>query len=136
VINISNSISEDNPQQTSVHSVRPSVPAGAPASGKATAGSSGSRLGRIPATSAGVLLSWLASILRRFGDRLFATDDTEAYQWGWQITRVHAGLGRRYRDPRFDTLAECPKCRGAGINADVPCVPCLGTGRITIGGVG
>ena len=112
------------------------MPAGAPASGKATAGSSGSRPGRIPATSAGVLLSWLASILRRFGDRLFATDDTEAYQWGWQITRVHAGLGRRYRDPRFDTLAECPKCRGAGINADVPCVPCLGTGRITIGGVG
>jgi hypothetical protein len=136
VINISNSISEDNPQQASVHCVRPSMPAEAPASGKASAGSSGSRPGRIPATSAGVLLSWLASIPRRFGDRLFATDDTEAYQWGWQITRVHGGLGRRYRDPRFDTLAECPKCQGAGINADVPCVPCLGTGRITIGGVG
>jgi hypothetical protein len=136
VINISNSISEDNPQQASVRSVGPSVPAEAPASGKASTGSSGSRPGRIPATNAGVLLSWLASIPRRFGDRLFATDDAEAYQWGWQITRMHGGLGRRYRDPRFDTLAECPKCQGAGINADAPCVPCLGTGRITIGEVG
>src|SRR5580698_6348730 len=136
VINISNFISEDNPQQASVHSVRPSVPAEAPASGKASAGSSGSWPGRILAAIAGVLPGWLASIPRRLGDRLFATDDTEAYQWGWQITRMHGGLGRRYRDPWFDTLAECPKCQGAGINADVRCVLCLGTGRITIGGVG
>ena len=76
MINISNFISEDNPQQASVHSARPSVPAEAPASGKASAGSSGSRPGRILAISAGVLLSWLASIPRRFGDRLFATGDT------------------------------------------------------------
>jgi len=136
VFNISNFTSEDNPRQASVHSVRRSVPAEAPASGKARAGSAGTWLGRILATSAGALPGWLASIPRRLGDRLFAMDDTEAYQWGWQITRVHGGLGRRYRDPRFDTLAECPKCQGAGINADVPCVPCLGTGRITIGEVG
>jgi hypothetical protein len=131
VINISNFTSEDNPQQASVQSVRRPVAAQAPAAGRASAGSFGSRLGRILAAGAGVPLGWLAGLPRRLGDRLFAANDTEAYQWGWQITRMHGGLGRRYRHPWFDTLAECPKCQGAGINADVPCAPCLGTGRIT-----
>jgi hypothetical protein len=136
VINISNFTSEDNPRRASVRSVGRPVAAQAPASGKASAGSFGTWLGRILATGAGVLLGWLAGLPRRLGDRLFAADDTEAYQWGWQITRMHGGLGRRYRDPLFDSLAECPKCQGAGINADVPCVPCLGTGRITVAGAG
>jgi hypothetical protein len=82
-----------------------------------------------------VLLSWLAAIPRRLGDRLFAMNDTEAYWRNWQITRTHGGLGRRYRDPQFGTLAECPKCRGAGVTADLPCPPCLGTGRVTLGEV-
>ena len=82
-----------------------------------------------------MLLSWLAAIPRRLGDRLFVMNDTEAYWRGWQITKTHGGLARRYRDPRFDTLAECPKCYGAGVPADLPCVPCLGTGRITLGEV-
>ena len=83
-----------------------------------------------------VLLSWLAALPRRLGDRLFAMNDAEAYWRDWQMTRTHGGLGRRYRDPRFDTLAECPKCRGAGATGDQPCPPCLGTGRVTLGEVG
>ena len=63
-------------------------------------------------------------------------NDAEAYWRNWQITRTQGGLGRRYRDPRFDTLAECPKCRGAGAIGDQPCPPCLSTGRVTLGGVG
>jgi hypothetical protein len=82
-----------------------------------------------------ILLSWLAAIPRRLGDRLFAMNDTEAHWRNWQITRTHGGLGRRYRDPQFDALAECPKCRGAGVTADLPCPPCLGTGRVTLGEV-
>ncbi len=82
-----------------------------------------------------MLLNWLAAIPRRLGDRLFVTNDTEAYWRDWQITKTHGGLARRYRDPRFDTLAECPKCHGAGVTADLPCPPCLGTGRITLGEV-
>ena len=82
-----------------------------------------------------VLLSWLVAIPRRLGDPLFVTNDAEAYWRDWQITRTHGGLARRYRDPRFDTLAECPKCHGAGVTADLPCPPCLGTGRITLGEV-
>jgi hypothetical protein len=88
------------------------------------------------AVAARVLLSWLAAIPRRLGDRLFAMNDAEAYWHSWQITRTHGGLGRRYRDPRFDTLAECPKCRGAGATGDQPCPPCVGTGRVTLGEVG
>lgn len=81
--------------------------------------------GRVP-------LSWLAGLPRLLGDRLFAMNDTEAYWRDWQPTKTHGGLGRRYRDPQFDTLAECPKCRGAGVTATRPC-PCAGTGRITLG---
>ena len=144
MINISNSTSKDNPQW------RPEAPAGpaerraaegtgqaaAAEAATATAQASPGRFGRILAIVGRVLLSWLAAIPRRLGDRLFVMNDTEAYWRGWQITKTHCGLARRYRDPRFDTLAECPKCHGAGVTADLPCVPCLGTGRITLGEVG
>jgi DnaJ-class molecular chaperone len=62
-------------------------------------------------------------------------NDAEAYWRSWQITRTHGGLGRRYRDARFDALAECPKCQGSGLTADQPCRPCQGTGRISGGEV-
>ena len=100
------------------------------------------RAGGILASAGRVVLSWLAAIPRRLGDRLFEMNDTEAYWRGWQITRTQGGLGRRFRDPQFDTLAECPKCRGSGATAGgsgatagLPCLPCLGTGRITRGEV-
>ena len=92
----------------------------------------GGRVADITGLAAAVLLSWLAYIPRRLGDHLFSRNDTEAYWRGWQITKVHGGLGRRYRDPRFDTLTACPQCRGRGISTqDTPCAPCLGTGRVS-----
>jgi hypothetical protein len=91
---------------------------------------------RAVAVAARILLSWPTAIPRRLGDRLFTMNDNEAYWRSWQITKTHGGLGRRYRDPRFDTLAECTKCRGAGATGDQPCPPCLGTGRVTLGEVG
>jgi hypothetical protein len=93
------------------------------------------RFGPALVTMAAVLVGWLAVIPRRLGDRLFARNDNEAYWRGWQITRVHGGLGRRYCDPQFDLLAECPKCQGTGVTAKAPCLPCLGTGRSTLDGV-
>jgi hypothetical protein len=83
----------------------------------------------------GVALDWVAYLLRRWGDRWFAMNDTEAYWWGWQITKTFGGLGRRYRDIRFDTLAACVRCAGAGAGTDAACGPCLGTGRIILGEV-
>jgi hypothetical protein len=91
---------------------------------------------RAMAAAVRILLSCLAAIPCRLGDRLFAMNDAEAYWSDWQMTRTHGGLGRRYRDPRFDTLAECQKCRGAGTTGSQPCPPCLGTGRVTLGQVG
>jgi hypothetical protein len=41
-------------------------------------------------------------ILSRIGAWIFARADTEAGHWGWEIHERHLGLGRRYRDPRFD----------------------------------
>ena len=122
----------------------------------ARAGRIVARAGGILASAGRVVLSWLAAIPRRLGDRLFEMNDTEAYWRSWQITRTQGGLGRRFRDPQFDTLAECPKCRGAGVaaggsgvaaggsgvaaggadaTASLPCLPCHGTGRITRGEV-
>jgi hypothetical protein len=146
VINISNFTSKNNPPWGPPESAEPTLP-GRPATtrapqprapAEATAAAtpaSPAGFGPILAIVGRVLLSWLAAIPRRLGDRLFVMNDTEAYWRGWQITKTHGGLARRYRDPRFDTLAECPKCHGAGGPADLPCVPCLGTGRITLGEV-
>jgi hypothetical protein len=82
-----------------------------------------------------VALRCPAYFLRRWGDRWFAMNDTEAHWWGWQISKEIGSLGRRYRDTRFDTLAACARCAGAGVGADAPCGPCLGMGRITLGEV-
>ena len=58
------------------------------------------------AAAAAIMLSWLAALPGRLGDRLFAMNDNEAYWRDWQITRTHGGFGRRYRDPAFDLPPE------------------------------
>ena len=63
------------------------------------------RLGGL-ATAARIMLSWLAALPGRLGDRLFVMNDNEAYWRDWQITRTHGGFGRRYRDPSFDLSPE------------------------------
>jgi hypothetical protein len=73
--------------------------------------------------------SWIGPRLRSIGRRLFAADDRRALEHSWQITVQHGGLGRRYRDPRFDLLVTCPGCHGAGDRAE-PCRRCAGTGRL------
>jgi hypothetical protein len=76
----------------------------------------------------------IAGIIRQLGDIVFFANDVEARQWGWTIERRHGGLGRRYRDPLFDTVATCLHCRGLGVAAaDSWCVKCSGTGRVMIG---
>jgi hypothetical protein len=126
VINISNYPGQDNTPRLA-QATQPGIPAGRP---RAAVPRSGSFWAALAAVGR-VLRSWLAGLPRLLGDRLFAMNDTEAYWRDWQIIKTHDGLGRRYRDSRFDLLAECPKCRGAVSSADLPCPPCLGTGRIT-----
>jgi hypothetical protein len=66
--------------------------------------SAGIRLRTFLAVGTGVIADRLTRLPRRACDRLFAMSDAEAYWRGWQITRVHGGFGRRYRDPAFDAL--------------------------------
>jgi hypothetical protein len=150
MINVSNSTSKNNPLRLTAPPAGPTRPsgpaglarAGARRPGQAATGIRGLRAlasagqilasaGRILAATGQIFLSWLAAFPGRLGDRLFAMNDTEAYWRDWQIIKTHGGLGRRCRDPRFDLLAACLTCRGAGGSADLPCPPCLGTGRIT-----
>jgi hypothetical protein len=80
-----------------------------------------------------LLAGWLAGLPARAGDLIFAANDREALWRGWEIHRRHVGLGRRYRDSRFDMLTRCSHCRGIGtIAATSPCAPCSGTGRISL----
>ena len=139
MINVSNSTSKNNPPWLLGEPVRPLGPAGpappAPprASARTATRTEPPGLGRTLITAGRALLSWLVALPRRLADRLFVMNDAEAYWRSWQIIRTPGGLTRRYRDPRFDTLAECPQCRGAGSAATLPCPPCAGTGRITLG---
>lgn len=138
MIKTSNFTSKDNPQWPFGEPARPAQPPRPPQPGAAAGDATGACPGRsrqILVIGGRVALSWLAAVPRRLGDRLFAINDTEAFWRGWQLTKTWGGLGRSYRDPCFGTLAECPKCRGAGVTANLPCPPCLGTGRVTRGEV-
>jgi hypothetical protein len=53
------------------------------------------------------LADWLASRGRSAGDRLFQENDAMARRHGWQAETRRGGLGRVYRDQRFD-LAHSP----------------------------
>ncbi len=135
MINTSNYAPKDNPHRPPTRVSRPRPPTVALVRDRRDGRSAGTRIRDPLALAVGVALDWLAYFLRRRGDRWFAVNDTEAYWWGWQIAKTYGGLGRRYRDIRFDTLAACERCAGAGVWADAPCGPCLGTGRLTLGEV-
>src|SRR5450756_2652577 len=55
-------------------------------------------------TGYGVIVAWLIGVPRRAGRHLFAMKDEEAPWHRWQVTETLGGLGRQYRDPRFDAL--------------------------------
>ena len=55
-------------------------------------------------TAAASLAGWLSSLSHRAAARLFAMNDAEAGWRGWEVTELHGGLGRSYRDSRFDLL--------------------------------
>lgn len=67
---------------------------------------------------------WLTRLAERIDDWLFAAEDARAKSRDWQVTR--RGLGRVYRDPRWDSVHACEVCDGVGGD----CVVCGGTGVV------
>lgn len=55
--------------------------------------------------------AWLIGLPRRAGRRLLAINDAEAGWHGWLVTETLGGLGRRYRDARFEALKTDPTLR-------------------------
>jgi hypothetical protein len=79
-------------------------------------------------------LTCVRAAIAALGQWLFASSDATARNHGWQVTPIQLGLGRQYRDPRFDTLTSCPDCGGRGVTASrSSCQRCSGTGRVTCG---
>lgn len=72
----------------------------------------------------------LAQLIKDLEDRLFAAEDARARRRGWQIFRSPTGFGRRYRDPRWDLVSECPQCTGEGWTLSGSCGACHGRGTI------
>jgi len=56
-------------------------------------------------------VAWLIGLPRRAGQGLFAMNDAEAGWCGWQVTETLGGLGRQYRDARWDALKADPTLR-------------------------
>jgi len=86
------------------------------------------RATRIIVLVATYLAAWPAAVPRSLGDYLFAINDNEACWRDWQITRMRGGLARRYRDPQFASLPQCPKCRERAC-AGEPALP--GAGNVS-----
>jgi hypothetical protein len=52
--------------------------------------------------------AWLIGLPRRAGRRLFTMNDAEAGWQRWWVRETLGGLGRHYRDARFDALRTDP----------------------------
>lgn len=67
----------------------------------------------------------LRRLVDRIANRLFAAEDDRARARGWQVRPISGGLGRGYRDPRWDMIRACDNC--ADFGADPDCPVCGGT---------
>jgi hypothetical protein len=52
-----------------------------------------------------VAAAWLTGLPRRVGRRLFYMNDLEARWRNWEVIELSGGLGRQYRDRRFDLIS-------------------------------
>jgi hypothetical protein len=67
-----------------------------------------------------VATAWLIGLPRRAGRRLYALNDAEAGWHNWQVIEMFGGLGRQYRDLRWDVLRYDPAIRRDEIHDDTP----------------
>lgn len=85
----------------------------------------------------GVLEGLFGNFLRWLEKRLFHTDDDKAKARGWEVRAMRSGLGRVYRDPRWNSVFDCLACQGSGTAVDDSdgCAECRGTGVVRLGGL-
>jgi hypothetical protein len=77
------------------------------------------------------LTGWMARCVQQLGDLMFASEDQEATWHAWDVERRDAGLGRRYRDRRFQALVPCPRCHRVSTVADgAVCKQCTAADRL------
>jgi uncharacterized paraquat-inducible protein A len=77
------------------------------------------------------LTDWVARCVQQLGDLVFAREDQEASWHAWDVERRDAGLGRRYRDQRFQALVPCPRCHRVSTVADgAVCPQCSAADRL------
>ncbi len=105
MLNISNITGEDNPRIRAVQVIASEFDTWTRTAARTGVRTQLFRFPALLATSAALAACYLMNLPRRFGDHLFAMNDTEAYWRGWQIAKAHGGLTRRYRDPKFDAHA-------------------------------
>jgi hypothetical protein len=111
VFNISNFTRDDNPCAHTRRATMTGFDTWTMIAAYSSIPSSGLRFRTFLAVGAGVLADRLMSTPRRACDRLFAINDAEAHWRCWQITTVHGGFGRRYRDPAFDSIGSLDEVR-------------------------
>jgi hypothetical protein len=98
VINSTNVLGKHNPQWPASNAPETLRVPDLRATGAANAGDAIRR-------AAAIAVAWLAGLPRRIGRCLFYMNDLEARWRGWQVTETSGGLGRQYRDRRFDLIS-------------------------------
>jgi len=73
--------------------------------------------------------TWISSVLDRFDRFAYRELDLRATARGWQVHRDRR-FQRTYRDPRWDTVLECPTCHGTGSDGASACPECDGVGTV------
>jgi hypothetical protein len=77
------------------------------------------------------LADWTARCVQQLGDLVFAVEDQEAAWHAWDVEHRYAGLGRLYRDQRFDALVSCPRCHRVSTDAGrTVCKQCSAADRL------
>jgi hypothetical protein len=77
------------------------------------------------------LADWTARCVQQLGDLVFAVKDAEAAWHAWEVEPRYAGLGRLYRDQRFDGLVSCPRChRVSTVAGSAVCKQCSAADRL------
>jgi hypothetical protein len=73
--------------------------------------------------------TWISDLLERADRFAFGELDLDATARGWEVRRDRR-FHRTYRDPRWNTIEECPGCDGEGLDGARSCQQCDGMGTV------